>query len=100
MRRLLPPGQRRHLQRRANDAYAPGRETYFDEDPNADPDAICEVACADFPTDVLDGVSQVDQHFGYGDTVQCRLLHHQQGAIIEGETGDRNVRASLRARGR
>ena len=74
----------------ANDAYTPGRETYFDEDPNADPDAICEVACADFPTDVLDGVSQVDQHFGSGDTVQCRL-HHQQGAIIEGETGDRNA---------
>lgn len=74
----------------ANDAYTPGRETYFDEDPDADPYAICEAACTDFPTEVLDGVSQVDQHFGYGDTVQCRL-HHQQGAIIEGETGDRNA---------
>lgn len=36
-------------------------------------------------------VSQVDQHFDYGDTVQCRI-HHQQAAIIEGQTsGASNV---------
>ena len=76
----------------ANEAYPPDRDTYFDEDPEVDPHALCEAACPDFSTEVLDGVSQVDQHFGYGDTVQCRL-HHQQGAMIEGETGNRNAYA-------
>ena len=44
----------------------------------------CLSACAGYPEDVLDGVSQTDQLFGYGDTVQCRL-HHLQAAVVEGQ---------------
>ncbi len=43
----------------------------------------CAATCAGYSTDVLDGVPVVDQEFGYGDTVQCRL-HHLQAAAIEG----------------
>lgn len=67
----------------ANDAFLEGQRTWFDEDPDADPNAVCAAACPSFATDVLPGVSQTDQQFGYGDTVQCRL-HHQQAAMIEG----------------
>lgn len=66
-----------------NPDYPPAGTTYFDDDPDMDAMEECMAACPGFGTDVLDGVSQVDQHFGYGDTVQCRL-HHQQAAILEG----------------
>ena len=46
--------------------------------------SACETACAEFPEDVLDGVSQTDQLFGYGGTVQCRI-HHLQAAVVEGQ---------------
>jgi len=45
--------------------------------------AACMELCQDFSTDVLPGVSQTEQHFGYGNTVQCRL-HHLQAAMIQG----------------
>ena len=45
----------------------------------------CQAACSGYPEDVLDGVSQTDQLFGYGDTVQCRL-HHLEAAVVEGLT--------------
>ena len=44
----------------------------------------CESACAAYSDDVLEGVSQTDQLFGYGDTVQCRI-HHLQAAVVEGQ---------------
>ena len=44
--------------------------------------ADCLSDCAGFSTDVMPGTGQTDQHFGYGDTVQCRL-HHLKAAIIE-----------------
>jgi len=50
---------------------------------NYSSDAACRLACDGFATDVLDGISQTEQHFGYGDTVQCRL-HHLEAALIEG----------------
>ncbi|NRA08713.1 MAG: hypothetical protein HRU02_11190 [Myxococcales bacterium] len=43
----------------------------------------CQAACAVYPESVLAGVSQTDQVFGYGDTVQCRN-HHLQAAVVEG----------------
>lgn len=45
--------------------------------------AACMELCQEFSTDVLPGVSQTEQHFGYGNTVQCRL-HHLQAAMIQG----------------
>lgn len=66
-----------------NPDYPPMGAVHFDDDPAASATEECMAACAGFGTDVLDGVSQVDQHFGYGETVQCRL-HHQQAAMIEG----------------
>lgn len=45
--------------------------------------SACEASCALYSEDVLDGVSQSDQLFGYGDTVQCRI-HHVQAAVVEG----------------
>ena len=45
--------------------------------------AACEAICAGYSEDVLDGISQSDQLFGYGDTVQCRI-HHLQAAIVDG----------------
>jgi len=44
----------------------------------------CESSCAAYPEAVLSGVSQSDQLFGYGDTVQCRI-HHLQAAVVEGQ---------------
>lgn len=49
--------------------------------------AQCLTACAGYSEDVLDGVSQTDQLFGYGDTVQCRI-HHLQAAVVEGQEQD------------
>jgi|GEM_PF-2431428 len=66
-----------------NPDYPPMGAVHFDEDPGLDATEECLAACAGYGTDVLDGVSQVDQHFGYGETVQCRL-HHQQAAMLEG----------------
>lgn len=45
--------------------------------------SVCESACAAFSDTVLDGISQTEQLFGYGDTVQCRI-HHLQAAVVEG----------------
>ncbi|MGE4606151.1 MAG: hypothetical protein AAEJ52_05355, partial [Myxococcota bacterium] len=44
----------------------------------------CETACAGYSEDVLDGISQTEQLFGYGGTVQCRI-HHLQAAVVEGQ---------------
>ena len=44
----------------------------------------CRTACQGYPEDVLDGISQTDQLFGYGDSVQCRL-HHLEAAVVEGQ---------------
>lgn len=44
----------------------------------------CQSACAGYPESVLAGVSQTDQVFGYGDSVQCRN-HHLQAAVVEGQ---------------
>lgn len=44
----------------------------------------CEAACPGYSDQVLDGVSQTDQLFGYGGTVQCRI-HHLQAAVVEGQ---------------
>ena len=46
--------------------------------------AQCLAACSGYPEDVLEGISQTDQLFGYGDTVQCRI-HHLQAAVVEGQ---------------
>ena len=46
--------------------------------------SACESACTAYSDEVLDGVSQTDQLFGYGDTVQCRI-HHLQAAVVEGQ---------------
>ena len=67
----------------ANEDYPANQRTWFDEDPNIDPHQACAEACPGFSTEVLQGISQTEQQFGYGDTVQCRL-HHQQAAMIEG----------------
>ena len=61
---------------------SPTRPHLFDDDNALTAQEECQVAC-NFSTEVLDGVSQTDQHFGYGDTVQCRL-HHFQAAMLEG----------------
>jgi len=52
------------------------------ENPEADNEA-CMDLCSGFSMKVLKGVSQTEQHFGYGDTVQCRL-HHLQAAMLQG----------------
>lgn len=44
----------------------------------------CLATCAAYPEDVLDGISQTDQLFGYGDTVQCRI-HHLEAAAVDGQ---------------
>ncbi|MCH2171732.1 hypothetical protein MK489_13195 [Myxococcota bacterium] len=44
----------------------------------------CLTACSGYSEEVLGGVSQNDQLFGYGDTVQCRI-HHLQAAAVEGQ---------------
>jgi len=44
----------------------------------------CEAACATYSEDVLAGVSQTEQLFGYGGTVQCRI-HHLHAAMVEGQ---------------
>jgi len=44
----------------------------------------CETACGVYPDTVLPGISQQEQLFGYGDTVQCRI-HHLQAAVVEGQ---------------
>jgi len=46
--------------------------------------AECQSACVAYPETVLAGVSQTDQVFGYGDSVQCRN-HHLQAAVVEGQ---------------
>ena len=51
--------------------------------------SACLSACSGYPLDVLDGVSQTDQLFGYGDTAQCRI-HHLQAAVVEGQDGASN----------
>ena len=45
----------------------------------------CLSACSGYSEDVLDDISQTDQAFGYGDTVQCRN-HHLQAAVVEGQS--------------
>ena len=56
--------------------------------PDLFPDrAACEASCGEFPTAVLQETGQTDQHFGYGDTVQCRL-HHLGAVIVDGVGGD------------
>ena len=74
----------------ANTAYPRGGPRYFEPTDGSTPEAYCAAACANFSTDVLEGVSQTDQHFGYGDTVQCRL-HHQQAGMIQGITEGPNA---------
>ncbi len=61
----------------ANDALMDSwPETWVDWD-------TCMDVGGDYPVEVLSGISQTEQHFGYGDTVQCRL-HHEQAAVIQG----------------
>ncbi len=66
-----------------NPSFPGGGTLHFDDDPKLDAAEECMAACGGFATDVLEGISQVEQHFGYGETVQCRL-HHQQAAMLEG----------------
>lgn len=73
----------------ANNAdYPIGKTEYFDPDAG-ETMASCLIECGGYSTDVLEGVSQTEGLFGYGDTVQCRL-HHAQAAIIEGQDSDHN----------
>ncbi len=46
--------------------------------------SACESACGVYPESVLPGISQQEQLFGYGDTVQCRI-HHLQAGVVEGQ---------------
>lgn len=74
---------------RANNAdYPVASDEYFDPD-TGETMASCLATCSGYPTDVLDGISQTEGLFGYGDTVQCRL-HHAHAAIIEGRASDHN----------
>lgn len=57
---------------RANPAYA-GPDVHASLDD-------CRSACAALSTDVLEGIAQPEQLFGYGDTAQCRL-HHTHAAM-------------------
>ena len=67
----------------ANTEYPNDKPTYFDDDPALDADAECRAAC-NFGTETnLPLLPMVMQHFGYGDTVQCRL-HHYQAAVLQG----------------
>jgi hypothetical protein len=45
----------------------------------------CMMACLGYSTEVLQGTSQTDQIFGYGDTVQCRL-HHRWASVYDNNT--------------
>lgn len=67
----------------ANADYPPDARLWFEQEDDLTMEEECEAAC-DFPTrSTLPVLPVVPQHFGYGDTVQCRL-HHYQAAILEG----------------
>lgn len=57
------------------EACSDGNPEYSLPTPNFPGFAACQMACGEMGTEVLTGIAQPEQLFGYGDTVQCRLHH-------------------------